>query len=124
MNDKTLERILYVTGIATMLPVLQFVLPALVLRLLGMTVAEDTCLFFAQQWGLLVFCIGGLLVHAARHPVHRVPVMFAATLEKAGLVVTIAMNLDNPELRGLHLAAVFDGACVVLYSAYLVRRSA
>lgn len=122
MNDKALERILYLTGIATMLPVLQFVLPALGLRLLGMTVPEETGLFFAQQWGLLVFCIGGLLVHAARHPVHRVPVMIAATLEKAGLVATIAINWDSPEFRGLHLAMVFDGVCVVLYSMYLLRR--
>ncbi len=122
MNDKVIERILYITGFATMLPALQFVLPTLVLRLLGMTVSEETGLFFAQQWGLLVFCIGGLLVYAARHPVHRVPVLVAATLEKAGLVVTIAMNWDNPEFRGLHLAAVFDGVCVALYSAYLMRR--
>ena len=115
MNDKAIAGILYVTGIATMLPLLQFVLPTVVLRLLGMTVSEEAGLFFAQQWGMLAFCIGGLLVHAARHPVHRMPVMLAAGLEKAGLVVTVAMSWDNPEFRGLHLAALFDGVCVLLY---------
>jgi len=40
-------------------------------------------------------------------------------VEKAALVVLILTQWSEPALLGLHLAAVFDTACVLLYAAWL-----
>jgi hypothetical protein len=57
---------------------------------------------------------------AAAHPELRPAVVTAALLEKAGIVVAFAIVRRRPFARGLRLAVVFDAACVVLYSAWLV----
>ncbi|RJG06911.1 hypothetical protein D3870_13695 [Noviherbaspirillum cavernae] len=113
------SRILLWTGIATMLPGLQFLFPVAALRLAGLDVSDPAGLFYARHWGLLALCMGALLVHAARNPEARRPIVFAATIEKAGLVAMVALAWRDPALQGLHLPAIFDGLCVILYSLYL-----
>lgn len=124
MNDKTIKLILYVTGTVTMMPALQFLAPTLFLQASGMQAGDATGLFFVRHWGLLVFCLGALLVYAARRADIRRPVMFAAAVEKFGLVVMVLTSWGDPALKGLHLAAGFDAACVILYMAYLLRKPA
>ncbi|MES2072155.1 MAG: hypothetical protein V4488_17500 [Pseudomonadota bacterium] len=122
MNEKTIKTILYVTGIVTMLPGLQFLAPALFLQASGMQVGDVTGLFFVRHWGLIVFCLGALLVYVAKRPALRRPVMFAAAVEKLGLVAMIIMNWNEAALKGLHVAAVFDSICIILYLIYLLRK--
>jgi len=122
MNDKTIKLILYVSGIVTMMPGLQFLAPTLFLEASGMQVGDATGLFFVRHWGLLVFCLGALLVYAAWRADIRRPVMFAAAGEKFGLVAVVLTSWGDPALKGLHLAAGFDAACVVLYMVYLLRK--
>lgn len=121
MNEKTIRRVLTVTGIATLLPGLQFLAPTLFLQASGMQVGDPTGLFFARHWGLVVFCIGTLLVYAARRPDLRGPILFAATIEKLGLVIMVMMAWNEPTLKGMHVPAIFDFICVVLYLSYLLR---
>ncbi len=121
MNEKTIKAILYVTGIVTMMPGLQFLAPTLFLQSSGMQVGDVTGLFFARHWGLIVFCLGALLVYVARRPALRRPVMFAAAVEKLGLVVMVVMGWSEPALKGLHVAAIFDTCCIILYMAYLLQ---
>lgn len=121
MIQRHIEKILLVTGFITMLPGLQFIAPTPYLSANGLTVTEPTGLFFAQHWGLLVFCFGALLVLAAKRPNLRIPVIFAATAEKFGLVILVAANWNNPTILPMVPAAVFDTLCVAIYVYYLMR---
>ena len=120
MLEKFIKPSLYITGIITMLPVLQFLLPHFMLQQQGLNVADDTGLLFAQHWGLLVFCIGGLLVYAANNPTFRTPVLVVATIEKLGLIYLVVSQWQNPALQGFHLPIYFDTVCVLIYTSYLL----
>ena len=116
-----ISEILTVTGIVTGLVVLQFFFPVAVLRLLSKIAIEDEAgLFFARHWGLLAFVVGGLLVYAGGHAEARQAIMIAAAVEKAGLVALVVLQWKKPFIKGLRLAAAFDGICVLIYVAYLL----
>ena len=119
--ERHITRLLTWTGIATMLPGLQFLLPVQMLRLSGMDVTDAAGLFYARHWGLLVLCFGGLLVYVAKRPALRRPVIFAATVEKAGLAMLVLLAWNEPALRGMRIPAVFDSLCVLIYGLYLWR---
>lgn len=116
--ESKLPFLLRASGIATCGAAIMFVLPQPVLSLLGMPVTEAEGLFFARHWGFLVGCIGALMVYAARRPALQRPVMLVAALEKLALVLMVA-DLPSPGL--LWGIAGFDGLCVLLFSAILLR---
>jgi hypothetical protein len=119
MIHRHMKAILLVTGLITMLPGLQFLAPALMLQQQGLSVSDDAGMLFARHWGLVVFCIGALLVYSAgRHEARR-PIVTAGMVQKLGLVILVAMNWSNPAVQGLQPAAIFDAVCVVLYALYL-----
>ncbi len=120
MVQKYFTYILYITGVATMLPLLQYFAPQTALSLSALTLNDPVGLLFAQQAGVLIFCIGALLVYAARHPVHRRPAVWAALVEKLGFCVLIVVSWNQPALQGLHLVVFFDMACVMVYAIYLL----
>ncbi len=120
MQEKTISKILYVSGTVTMLAGLQFIAPTLFLQASGMQVADVTGLFFARHWGLMAFVVGALIIYAVKQTHARRAILLAAAVEKLGLVVMLAINWAEPALQGLHIAALFDGACVVLYLIYLL----
>jgi hypothetical protein len=113
--------VLAVTGVITAAPILLFIAPVQGLRMLfKLQLADEGALLMARHWGLLAFCIGALLVYAAGHPEVRVPVVAVALLEKAGLVVLIVSRWKAPHTRGMHVTAMFDGVCSVVYAAWLL----
>jgi hypothetical protein len=122
-RQRAWSRLFFWTGIATMLPGLQFVLPAQVLRWLGADVGGSAGLLYAQHWALLLLCFGALLVHASRSGAARGAVVLAAAVEKAGFAMLVAMSWNDPALQRLHGAAVFDSGCVVLYAIWLWREA-
>ena len=120
MITQHISTILWITGIVTMLPILQLFFPAMFLKIFNQTeIRDDVGMMFARHWGALVFALGGLLVYAASHPELRGPVIAAALIEKAALVQLIISNLRRPFGKGFVLTAVFDGACCVIYALYL-----
>ena len=119
MIEKHIKLILIITGLITMLPVLQFFAPDFMLQQQSLTVSDDAGRLFARHWGLVVFCIGALLVYAGSHPSARRPIVTAGLVQKSGLVALLLLNWNNPALQGLHIVAVFDALCVVLYAVYL-----
>ena len=119
MLQRHFDKILYVTGVVTLTPLLQYFLPTLNLGLSGLVVGDDTGMLFARHWGLMAACFGALLIFAGARPNFRKPIVLAALVEKLGLVALIVLAWNNPALAGLHVAALFDGACVLLYGAYL-----
>lgn len=122
-QDNPKSPLLFWTGLATMLPGLQFLFPAAVLGGLGIDVAEPAGMFYARHWGLMALCVGALLVHASRSPAARGAIVLAASAEKLGLVLLVAMSWSDPALQGLRGAAVFDAICTLLYVRLLWRVS-
>jgi hypothetical protein len=122
MQEKIIRKILYVSGTVTMLAGLQFIAPTLFLQASGMQVGDVTGLFFARHWGLMAFVVGALIIYAVKQTQARRAILLAAAVEKLGLVVMLAINWSEPALQGLHTAAFFDGACVVLYLIYLINK--
>ena len=68
MITSNISTILLITGLVTMLPLLQFLFPAAFLKLLNkIEIKDEAGLFFARHWGMMAFIVGGLLVYAAGH---------------------------------------------------------
>lgn len=103
-----------------MMPILQFIFPHFMLQQQSLNIGNDTGLLFAQHWGLLVFCIGGLLVYAAHNPSFRTPILVVATIEKLGLIYLVVSQWQNPALQGFHLPVYFNTSCVLIYAVYLL----
>ena len=120
MITDNIQLILMVTGFVTMLPLLQFLFPAAFLKLLNkIEIRDEAGLFFARHWGMMAFVVGGLLVYAAGHPEARLPIVGASLIEKAALVLLIAINWSKPFGKGFAVTLLFDGACCVVYGLYL-----
>lgn len=119
MIDRLFPQVLRWTGVITALAGVQLFAPVALLQAQGMAVDDATGLFFARHWGALVACFGVLMVLAAGRPALRVPVVVAALVEKAALVSLVLLAWEEPRLQGLHAAAVFDTACVVVYALWL-----
>lgn len=122
--DTTLTRFVRLSAYITMLPLLAFLLPQTWLKLGGAAIADPAGLFYLRHWGLLVFCLGSLLLWAAPQPALRRPVLLAVAVEKAGLVAMVALSWSEPQLASLRGAALFDGLCVIAYSLLLWRLAA
>jgi hypothetical protein len=123
MQEKHIKAVLYVTGAITMLPLFQFLSPEMALSQQGLAVSDETGMLFARHWGLLVFCVGALMVYAANRPAARRPVIISAAVEKIGLIALVGLSWNNPALQGLHLSVFFDSICVVLYALILLSMS-
>ena len=121
MITQHISTILWITGLVTMLPLLQLFFPATFLKIFNQAeIRDDVGMMFARHWGVLVFVLGGMLVYAASHPEIRNPIIAAALIEKAVLVLLIISNLRQPFGKGFIMTALFDGACCVIYALYLV----
>ena len=120
MIVKHFTKILYVSGIITMLPVVMFFLPWAMFNLLGISVGREAGVPFTKHWGLLAFCFGALLVYSASHAEIRRPIVVAAAIEKLGMMVIIAMAWNEASLQALRPLLFIDGIMVALFAVYLL----
>jgi len=112
-----IELILIVTGIATATMLTQFFAPFAVLRRIYGEAPKDTVsLVLARHWGLLIFCVGALLVYAAFYPPIRAPILLFAVIEKVGLGVCVL----GTSLRRQGIAARLAGADLLMALVYVV----
>ena len=123
MIDKHFSKILVITGIITMLPIVMFFFPWAMLSLFGLNVGREAGVPFTKHWGLLAFCFGALLVYSAKHVELRRPIVIAAAIEKIGLCVIIAMAWNEPSLQALRPILVVDGIIVLIYGVWLLSGS-
>jgi len=113
--------VLYVIGVITASPILIFLAPSPGLRaLFKLEMADEAGRFFVRHWALLCGLIGAAIVYAGLHPEVREPVLLGAMVEKAALVMMIALNWNRPFARGMKLTAFFDGACSLIFAAWLL----
>ena len=120
MIDKHFSKILIVTGLITMTPIVMFFFPWAMLGLFGLNVGREAGVPFTKHWGLLAFCFGALLVYSAKHVELRRPVVIAAAIEKIGLCVIIAMAWNEPSLQALRPILFVDGIIVLIYGLWLL----
>ena len=123
MIDKHFSKILIVTGLITMLPIVMFFFPWAMLNLFGLNVGREAGVPFTKHWGLLAFCFGALLVYSAKHVELRRPIVIAAAIEKIGLCVIIAMAWNEPSLQALRPILFVDGLIVLIYGVWLLSGS-
>jgi hypothetical protein len=120
MLNEHISIILLVTGIITALPILQFVAPQPVIKLMYKTEVEGPAgLLFARHWGLMAAVFGALLIYASSHAQVRGPIVAGAMVEKAGLAVSIFAAWGKPHAAGMRLAGIFDAACTVIFAIWL-----
>src|SRR5262249_32461626 len=114
-----IELILIVTGSATATMLTQFFAPLAVLRLIyGEAPTDGITVALARHWGLLIFCVGALLIYAAFYPSVRAPILVFAIIEKIGLGVCIL----GTSVRGQGIAGGLGRAALVVglvYGLYL-----
>ena len=111
-----IELILIVTGAATATLLGQFFAPLPVLRLIyGEAATDVVSVALPRHWGLLIFCVGALLIYAAFYPPVRAPILVVAVIEKVGLGVCVLGTL----LRRQGIAAVLAGADLLMALVYL-----
>lgn len=112
-----IELILIVTGAATATMLSQFFAPLAVLRrVYGEAPTDTVSLALARHWGLLIFCVGALLIYAAFYPPVRVPVLVFAVIEKVGLGVCVL----GTSLRSKGIAAVLAAADLLMALIYVI----
>ena len=121
MIVKHFTKILVVTGIISMLPIVMFFLPWAMLNIVGLNVGREAGVPFTKHWGLLAFCFGALLVYSASHVELRRPIVVAAAVEIIGLCVIIAMAWYVPSLQALRPILFVEGTIVLIYGVWLLR---
>src|SRR5215467_2286134 len=85
-----IELILIVTGVVTATALSQFFAPLQMLRrIYGEAPTDGVSVALARHWGLLIFCVGALLIYAAFYPPVRVSVLVFAVIEKIGFGVCV-----------------------------------
>ncbi len=95
----------------------QFFAPLAVLRrVYGEAPTDTVSLALARHWGLLIFCVGALLIYAAFYPPVRVPVLVFAVIEKVGLGVCVL----GTSLRSKGIAAVLAAADLLMALIYVI----
>ncbi len=115
-----IEIILLVTGVITASMLLQFLAPATMIRRnFGGELSGAASTLMARHWGLLVFCLGALLIYAAKHAEIREPVMIAAAVEKVGLIVLVLTGPLRKHPMALVIACA-DTVMTLLYVGYLL----
>ena len=119
MITSNIEVILIITGLLTAAMLVQFVAPSWTLRhTFGEVPSGTVSIVLARHWGLLLFCIGMLLVYAAFHPTVRQPVVVAASVEKVGFVACVfGTSLRHKPLAAMMAAG--DALMTVVYVLYL-----
>jgi len=112
--------ILVVTGALTAAMVVQFMAPAWVgRRAFGEIPSGTADMALARHWGLLLFCVGALLVYAAFDPAIRRAAVLLASVEKAGFAACV-LGTPLRERPIASMMAIGDGLMAVIYVLYLV----
>jgi hypothetical protein len=113
------ESILIVTGAATATTLALVFAPSWMFRhIYGEPLPGDALRGMTRHWGLLLFCVGMLLIYSAYHPAIRKPTMVLASVEKAGFFASVfGTSLRHKRIPSL--MAIGDATMALLYILYL-----
>jgi hypothetical protein len=113
-----IEAVLIITGVCTASALVLFLAPtAMSRRIFGDAPAGPLGTGVMRHWGLLLFCVGALLVYAAFNQAVREPAMVLASVEKLGFAGCVfGTSLRQRPMVSFMAAA--DVAMVLLYALY------
>jgi hypothetical protein len=115
-----IQIILIITGVLTATTLIQFIAPAWVLRhVYGEIPTGAASIVLARHWGLLLFCVGMLLVYSAFYPTLRDAAVVLASVEKVGFVALVGTSLYQRPIALLMAAG--DAVMVLIFALYLAR---
>jgi len=115
-----IQTILIITGVLTATTVVQFIAPSWVLHhVYGEVPTGSASILLARHWGLLLFCVGILLVYSAFHAPLRDAAVVFASVEKAGFVILVATSFYQRPIALLMAAG--DAVMVLIFMLYLAR---
>jgi hypothetical protein len=115
-----IEVILIVTGALTATMLAQFVAPLWTVRhAFGEIPSGAASIALARHWGLLLFCVGALLVYSAFDPAIRRAAVLLASVEKAGFAACV-LGTSLRQRPIASMMAIGDALMVVIYALYLV----
>jgi len=115
-----IEVILIVTGVLTATMLAQFVTPSWTLRhAFGEVPSGTVAIVLARHWGLLLFCVGMLLVYSAFHPTVRQPAVVLASVEKVGFAACV-FGTSLRQRRIPSIMATGDALMAVIYVLFLL----
>ena len=120
MIASNIEAVLIVTGALTAGMLAQFLAPRWILRhAFGEVPSGAVSIALARHWGLLLFCVGALLIYAGFHPAVRTPALVLASIEKVGFVGCVfgSSLRRRPAVAAM---AIGDGVMVLVYVLYLL----
>jgi len=109
-----------VTGVLTATMLVQFVAPSWTLsHTFGEVPSGIAGIVLARHWGLLLFCVGMLLVYSAFHPAVRQAAVVLASIEKVGFVACV-FGTSLRQRRIPSIMATGDALMTVIYVLYLL----
>ena len=113
-----IKAVLMITGVCTAGALVLFLAPvATSRRIFGEAPAGPLDTGLMRHWGLLLFCVGALLVCAAFDQAVREPAMVLASVEKLGFAGCVfGTSLRQRPMVSFMAAA--DVAMVLLYALY------
>ena len=113
MITSNIEVILVVTGALTATMLAQFVAPSWILRhAYGEVPTGVVSIALARHWGLLLFCVGALLIYLAFYQPLREAAVVLAAVEKAGFAALFGTSLYRRPMA--LIMAVGDAAATVI----------
>jgi hypothetical protein len=115
-----IQIILIITGVLTATTLIQFIAPSWVLHhLYGEVPTGAAGIALARHWGLLLFCVGMLLIYSAFYPPLRDAAVVVASVEKVGFVALVGTSLYQRPIALLMAAG--DAVMVLFFALYLAR---
>ena len=120
MLSASIGWILIVSGIAAALGGLAaLIFPEAVMRLIfGAENRDRLTMFFVRHWGALLFVVCALTAYSAFFPSSRVPILTAAIIEKAAVVLLIFSG-SVKRTPAMTAIASTDGILAAIFLAYL-----
>ncbi len=115
-----IKGIMLVCGVLTCSMVLALVAPDMALHnTFGAHLEGPLAEVVVRSWGSLITLVGGLLIYAAFHPLHRRLVAAVAALGKL-IFVLLLLSIGSAYLQTAMLTVVADSVMVLLLVMYLV----
>ena len=97
----------------------QFIAPSWTVRhTFGEVPSGPATIALARHWGLLLFCVGALLIYSAFHPALRESTVVFASVEKAGFVACVFGTSLRQRRIGV-IMATGDAIMVLVFALYL-----
>jgi len=104
----TTKPVLIIGGLGTAAAGLYAFFPQFAVENIAQLEFVDSYTIFLQHWGMMVGLFGVMMVAAAFQESWRTPILLYGLIEKAFMVLLVAINFDQPFASGFYVPAAMD----------------